>query len=108
MIVVQNLLGLPDDTPNPAPVVRPEDDAGGRAGRWPRTSSALDPADAAYFQANLAKFDSSLTPWLNAIAAFKAKYAGTPVATTEPVADYLLDGDGHQATSRRSRSRRTS
>ena len=29
-----------------------------------------------------------------AIAAFKAKYAGTPVATTEPVADYLLQAMG--------------
>ena len=39
-------------------------------------------------------FDRSLTPWLNAIAAFKAKYPGTPVATTEPVADYLLQAMG--------------
>ena len=29
-----------------------------------------------------------------AIAAFKAKYAGRPVATTEPVADYLLQAMG--------------
>ena len=56
--------------------------------------SALDPARAAYFGKNLATFDRSLTPWLRAIARFKASYPGTPVATTEPVADYLLQAAG--------------
>jgi len=56
--------------------------------------SALQPAHAAYFRANLAKFDSSLRPWLTAIAQFKARYAGTTAATTEPVADYLLAAMG--------------
>ena len=31
---------------------------------------------------------------MSAIAAFKAKYRGTPVAVTEPVADYLLQAMG--------------
>jgi zinc/manganese transport system substrate-binding protein len=35
-----------------------------------------------------------LKPWSDAIAAFKARYAGTPVATTEPVADFLLEAMG--------------
>ena len=56
--------------------------------------SALDPAHAPYFQANETKFVASLKPWFNAIAAFKAKYPRTPVATTEPVADYLLKAMG--------------
>ena len=56
--------------------------------------SALEPAHASYFQANEPSFDASLQPWMDAIAAFKAKYAGTPVATTEPVADYLLQAMG--------------
>jgi zinc/manganese transport system substrate-binding protein len=56
--------------------------------------SALLPAHKAYFQANLAKFDSSLTPWLNAIAQFKAAHPGVTAATTEPVADYLLTAMG--------------
>jgi zinc/manganese transport system substrate-binding protein len=56
--------------------------------------SALQPAHAAYFQANLQTFDTSLTPWLDAIAAFKAADSGAPVATTEPVADYLLQAMG--------------
>jgi len=56
--------------------------------------SALQPAHAAYFRANLKAFDRSLAPWLTAMAQFKAKYAGVPVATTEPVADYLLQAMG--------------
>jgi zinc/manganese transport system substrate-binding protein len=56
--------------------------------------SALQPSHAAYFQANLARFIASLAPLQAAIAAFKAKYAGTTVATTEPVADYLLQAMG--------------
>jgi zinc/manganese transport system substrate-binding protein len=56
--------------------------------------SELRPAHKAYFQARLKAFDRSLAPWLNAIAAFKAKYPGTPVATTEPVADYMLQAAG--------------
>jgi hypothetical protein len=42
-------------------------------GRRPVGAAA---AHAAYFQANLKRFDASLTPWFNAIAAFKAKYGG--------------------------------
>jgi zinc/manganese transport system substrate-binding protein len=56
--------------------------------------SALLPAHKAFFTANLRKFDRSLIPWFKAIAAFKAKYPHTPVATTEPVADYLLQAAG--------------
>jgi zinc/manganese transport system substrate-binding protein len=54
----------------------------------------LQPAHAAYFDANVAKFDASLKPWRTAIAHFKARYGGTAVATTEPVADYLLQAIG--------------
>jgi zinc/manganese transport system substrate-binding protein len=56
--------------------------------------SALLPAHAAYFRASLARFDSSLAPWLTAIGQFKARYPGTSAATTEPVADYLLTAMG--------------
>ena len=93
VIVVQHLLGLPDDTPNPhlwySPKAMPT-----AAAAMAADLSALQPGHAAYFQANLKKFDLSLTPWLNAIAQFKAKYAGTPAATTEPVADYMLQAAG--------------
>jgi zinc/manganese transport system substrate-binding protein len=93
VIVVQQVLGLPDSTPNPHlwynPATMP---AAARA--MTAALSALDPAHAAYFRANLRAFDSSLAPWLAAIAQFKATYPGTPVATTEPVADYMLQAAG--------------
>ena len=89
VINVQKLLGLPDSTPNPhlwyAPTTMPKVAAAIAA-----DFAKLQPAHAAYFTANVAKFDASLKPWLAAIAAFKARYGGTTVATTEPVADYLL------------------
>jgi zinc/manganese transport system substrate-binding protein len=93
VIVVQHVLGLPDSTPNPHLWYDPR--------TMPATAkvmaadlSALQPGHAAYFQANLAKFDRSLTPWLAAIAKFKATYRGSEAATTEPVADYLLEAMG--------------
>jgi zinc/manganese transport system substrate-binding protein len=93
VIVVQNLLGLPASTPNPHLWYKP--------GTMPAVANAiasdlaaLQPAHAAYFKANAAAFVASLTAWDNAIAAFKAKYPGTPVATTEPVADYMLQAVG--------------
>ncbi len=93
VIIVQHLLGLPDNTPNPhlwySPATMPS-----VAKAMAADLSALQPAHKAYFQANLAKFDASLTPWLDAMAQFKAKYAGITAATTEPVADYMLQAMG--------------
>ncbi len=93
VIVVQQLLGLPDTTPNPHLWYMPK--------TMPLVAkaigddlSSLAPSHAAYFRANVQKFDTSLTPWLDAIAAFKARYGGVRVATTEPVADYLLEAMG--------------
>lgn len=93
VIDVQHLLGLPDSTPNPhlwykpstMPVV---------ANAMAADLASLEPAHAAYFRANARTFISSLAGWNGAIAAFKAKYGGTPVATTEPVADYMLQAVG--------------
>ncbi len=56
--------------------------------------SALQPAHAAYFQANDTAFEASLQPWLQALAEFNKRYPGTTVATTEPVADYMLEAAG--------------
>src|ERR1035441_10326631 len=56
--------------------------------------SRLQPAHAAFFAASLRRFDASLQPWYHAIAQFKAAFPGTPVATTEPVGDYLLQAAG--------------
>jgi zinc/manganese transport system substrate-binding protein len=93
VIIVQQLLKMPNTTPNPHlwydPVAMPL-----VAQAVASELAGLQPAHAAYFDANLRKFDASLTPWLDAIASFKAKYGGTPVATSEPVADYLLQAMG--------------
>lgn len=93
VIVVQDVLGLSNDTLNPhlwydpktMPVV---------AMAVARDMSAIAPSHRTYFLARLKAFDASLQPWFNAIAAFRLKYAGTPVAVTEPVADYLLQAMG--------------
>jgi zinc/manganese transport system substrate-binding protein len=93
IITVQSLLGLPDNTSNPHLWYNPE--------TMPTVALAIatvlagfDPSEASYFEANLKTFDNSLSPWLNAIVEFGAKHAGTTVATTEPVADYLLSAIG--------------
>jgi zinc/manganese transport system substrate-binding protein len=93
VIDVQNLRGLPDSTPNPhlwySPTTMPA-----VAKAVASSLSALQPSHAAYFTANLRRFDSSLQPWYQAIARFKAAYPGTPVAVTEPVGDYMLQAAG--------------
>jgi zinc/manganese transport system substrate-binding protein len=93
VIVVQDLLGLPANTPNPHLWYSP--------GTMPVVAKAiatdlarLQPAHAAYFRANEAKFDASLKPWFTALAQFKAAYQGIPVAVTEPVGDYMLQAAG--------------
>jgi zinc/manganese transport system substrate-binding protein len=93
VIVVQNLLGLPDSTPNPHLWYKP--------GTMPAVATAvanalaaIQPAHASFFRANAQAFTNSLTAWSKALATFKAAYPGTPVATTEPVADYMLTALG--------------
>ena len=93
VIVAQQVLGLPSNTPNPHLWYDPKT-MPAVAKVMAADLSALVPAHKAYFQAHLAAFDRSLAPWLHAIAAFKAKYPGTMAATTEPVADYLLTAMG--------------
>ncbi len=93
VIVVQQVLGLPDSTPNPHLWYDPKT-MPAAAKVMAADLSALLPKRAAYFRANLARFDSSLRPWLTAIAQFKSRYPGTQAATTEPVADYLLAAMG--------------
>ena len=93
VITVQHVLGLPSSTPNPHLWYRPAT-MPAVARVMAADLTALQPAHAAYFQANLRAFDRSLGPWRTAIAQFKAKYSGVPVATTEPVADYLLQAMG--------------
>jgi len=93
VVDVQRLRRLPDSAPNPHlwydPATMP---AVARA--IAGDLAQLRPAHAAYFRAQLQKFTASLQPWHQAIAKFRAAHAGTAVATTEPVADYLLSALG--------------
>ncbi len=93
VIDVQKLLGLPSSTPNPHLWYKPQTmPAVARA--IAAALSALQPAHAAYFQANAAAFVRSLTPWHEALEQFASDYPRTPVATTEPVGDYMLEAAG--------------
>jgi zinc/manganese transport system substrate-binding protein len=93
VIDVQTLLGLADSTPNPhlwySPKTMPA-----VAGAVGRALASLDPSHAAYFTSRVSAFLASLAPWNRDIAALKAAYRGAPVATTEPVADYMLQAAG--------------
>lgn len=93
VINVQHLLGLPNNTPNPhlwyAPTTMPA-----VADAVAKDLSALLPAHAAEFAANARSFKASLKPWYEAMASFKAGDPDTPVAVTEPVADYMLQAAG--------------
>jgi zinc/manganese transport system substrate-binding protein len=89
VIDVQKLLGLPDSTPNPHLWYKPGTMTA-VANAVAQDLSDLQPAHAAYFKANAKTFIADLTAWENAITAFRTTYPNTPVATTEPVADYLL------------------
>jgi zinc/manganese transport system substrate-binding protein len=93
VINVQKLLGLPDDTANPHLWYDPKT-MPAVAKAVADELSALQPAQAAYFKGNADKFVASLEPWNAAIAAFKAKYDKTPIATTEPVSNYMLEAMG--------------
>ncbi|HSZ03598.1 MAG TPA: zinc ABC transporter substrate-binding protein [Solirubrobacteraceae bacterium] len=93
VINVQHLLGLPDSTRNPHLWYKAET-MPAVVKALVSDLSALQPAHAAYFQENAAKFEESLKPWYAAVAKFKAAYPNTPVATTEPVGDYMLEAVG--------------
>jgi len=93
VIVAARLLRAPSDEPNPhfwydprtMPLV---------AGAVGTALSRLQPGHAAYFKANVQRFDYSLRPWVRALAQFSSAHRRTPVAVTEPVADYMLAAAG--------------
>ncbi len=93
VIDVQKLLGLPDSTPNPHLWYKPQT-MPAVANAIATELSALQPAHAVYFHARAASFEASLTPWYEALKQFAAEYPHTPVATTEPVGDYMLEAAG--------------
>jgi zinc/manganese transport system substrate-binding protein len=93
VIDVQTLLGLPASTENPhlwySPTTMPR-----VAAAIGDDLAALDPAHAAYFRSEVTTFDGSLAPWTQALAGLRSSFSGAPVATTEPVADYMLQAAG--------------
>jgi zinc/manganese transport system substrate-binding protein len=93
VIEVQKLLGLPDSTANPhlwyEPATMPA-----VAKALVSALSSIEPSHRAYFQANATRFDDSLKPWYAALKAFATRYPKTPVATTEPVGNYMLEAAG--------------
>jgi zinc/manganese transport system substrate-binding protein len=93
VIDAQKLLGLPDSTRNPHLWYKPQT-MPAVAQAIAADLAALQPAHAAYFKANAAAFERSLTPWYEALKQFAAEYPGAAVATTEPVGDYMLEAAG--------------
>jgi zinc/manganese transport system substrate-binding protein len=93
VIDVQKLLGLPDSTPNPHlwydPATMPA-----VANEVAAALSAIAPAHSAYFQAAARRFEASLVAWRAALAELRTSFPAAPVATTEPVGDYLLEAGG--------------
>jgi len=93
VIVASRVLGCPADTLNPhlwydprtMPVV---------AAAVARALESKMPGQARYFAGRLAAFDHSLAAWENDLAALRRDYAGSGVAVTEPVADYMLQAAG--------------
>ncbi len=56
--------------------------------------SRLDPIDKGTFQANLRAFDASMSVYTSRIAALRKRFAGTPIAVTEPVFGYAAAAVG--------------
>ncbi|RNI23960.1 metal ABC transporter solute-binding protein, Zn/Mn family [Flexivirga caeni] len=93
VINVQQLRGLPDSTPNPHLWYDPKT-MPAVAAELVKDLSAIQPAHAAYFQAQETTFLAALKPWTTALATFTKEHPNVPVATTEPVADYMLQAAG--------------
>jgi zinc/manganese transport system substrate-binding protein len=93
VITAQDALRLPDSTRNPHLWYSP--------GTMPAVAKSIaaalskqQPAHRRYFQQNLVRFDTSLESLNAALANFRVEHPHVAVATTEPVADYLLDAAG--------------
>jgi len=87
MLTVAGLLGKKEgDNPhfwyNPDYVTRVTD-------RMEADLKALDPRDSAYFDAQRARLDKASAPYRTRLAEIKARFAGTPVGSTESIFVYL-------------------
>jgi zinc/manganese transport system substrate-binding protein len=93
VISAQNVLGLPDSTRNPHLWYKPST-MPAVAKRISDALARIAPTHRAYFAARLVVFDASLAKWTSALAQFRATHPSVAVATSEPVADYLLEAAG--------------
>ena len=93
VISAQALLGLPTSTKNPHLWYKPATMTL-VARSVEHDLAQVDPGHATYFKQRLATFDKSLLSLGHVVAAFRAKFKGDKVSTTEPVADYLLTALG--------------
>ena len=93
VVDVQSLEGLPTDTKNPHLWYQPSTmPLVARA--VAKDLSKLQPTHARYFAGRLRDFTASMSAVTKAIATFATTFKGRKVATTEPVADYLLTSLG--------------
>ena len=77
VIDVQELLGLPDSTPNPHLWYKPET-MPAVARQLVADFSELQPEHKSYFEANLKKFEASLEPWLEGLEAVQRQVSAGP------------------------------
>jgi zinc/manganese transport system substrate-binding protein len=92
VIRVDKLLGAGDETNvhvwyDPATMPKVAAAAADALGR-------LDPQNAAYFNAQSAKYVAAFGPVNDKIASLRARYSGTPIAFTENVAGFMTDAIG--------------
>ena len=90
---VQQVLNLPGSTQNPHLWYQPST-MPAVADAIAADLSEIQPTHAAYFRQNAATFTQSLAAWNQALGALKSAFPSAPVATTEPIADYLLQAAG--------------
>lgn len=93
VVVAQDVLSLPDSTPNPHLWYDPKT-MPAVAGAIATRLGELEPSHRSTFQKNLSTFTESLTAWTDALASLKQQFPSVPVAVTEPVADYALEAAG--------------
>jgi zinc/manganese transport system substrate-binding protein len=93
VIDVQALMGLALDTKNPH-LWYDMSAIGKTAVKIEKDLATLDPTHASYFARRLTTFQASMAHLENAVVTFRHNFAGDKVATTEPVADYLLSALG--------------
>ena len=94
VIDVQKLLGVPDSAPEPSPLVQAGDDAGGGPGARRRPVGAPAGPRGLLPGQRTAASTPRCGRGSDALKAFRTRHPGTPVATTEPVGDYMLQAAG--------------